>query len=68
MSASNVVSLADFRARREGWEVVKVEPKVIPVRGGYEVQFIDPDETYAVRGDRAWLDALHAKLGRVLGK
>lgn len=69
MSRSNVVSLADARARREGWQKTKVETTAFQLPDGrYELRLADEEETYAVQGDRAWMEALHAKLGRVLGK
>lgn len=69
MSRSNVVSLADFRARREGWQSAQVEPIVFPTEdGGFTLRLVDPEDTYEVTSNREWLEALHAKLGRVLGK
>lgn len=70
MSRSNVVSLADFRARREGWERAEVESKVLPPSQEepdvYTLRFEDSDETYEVRANRAWLEDHHRRLTRVL--
>lgn len=66
--ASNVVSLADYRARREGWQQAEVEALVFPSEDGFTLRCVDAGETYEVRANRAWLESLHAKLGRVLGK
>lgn len=68
MSRHNVVSLADFRARREGWEEAEVEALVFPVEDGYTLRLVDPEDTYEVTGNREWMEALHAKLARVLEK
>lgn len=68
MSRSNVVSLADFRARREGWERTDVEALVFPADEGFTLRLVDEAETYEVSANRAWMENLHAKLGRVLGK
>jgi hypothetical protein len=69
MPRSNVISLADAIARREGWEVTSVEPLVIPLTDGrFELRLTDPEETYRVTGNREWMEALHARLGRALGK
>jgi hypothetical protein len=70
VSRSNVVSLADFRARREGWEADNVESKVFPPAkdepGVYTLRFTDAEDTYEVRANREWLEAHVRKLARVL--
>lgn len=68
MSRANVVSLVDFRARREGWKSAQVEALVFPTEDGYTLRLTDPEDTYEVTANREWIEALHAKLGRVLGK
>lgn len=68
MSASNVVSLAEYRSRREGWEQADVEALVFPADESFTLRLVDEAETYEVSANRAWMEALHAKLGRVLGK
>lgn len=68
--ASNVVSLAEARARREGWEPVDgdLETKVFQIAPDrYEVRIDDTCDEVSWHVNRAWLEALHAKLGRVLG-
>ena len=68
MTRSNVISLADVRARREGWEQADVEALLFSADESFTLRFVDEAETYEVRANRAWMEALHAKLGRVLGK
>lgn len=71
MSRSNVVSLADFRARREGWEPMDrdLETTVFPLDANrFELRIDDGEDVASWHVNRAWMENLHAKLGRVLGK
>lgn len=62
-----VTSLSDYRARRDGFERVNVEATVFPLDAEhFELRLTDEEETYALKVERAWLEHLHAKLGKLL--
>lgn len=71
MSSSNVISLAAYRARREGWQPVEgvVETKVFQAgEDVFELRLDDGEDEDSYRVNRSWLEQFHAKIGRVLAE